>query len=294
MRILMATDGSKRAAAALEGAARMLSADNREADLMCVVPSPRAPGHSRQQSLRRRAGRALERIQPILSDTGITARPIVETGSVTRTLIEAARRYDVAVIAATSHRSGPMAGLGPVASRLAEHSSGTTLVARENQRNGSGVRVLAAVDGSEGSIRALDAMTGLIDLTAAEVTLLHVAETPWLSNDSDREWPASEDDDGGPNQPEAQLEQELVLKADEILENARQRLPARITVNTLVYEGLPADEILGEAERGEYDLVVIGASGATDMKHAMLGSVSSKVAWNAPCSVLLVHAADWQ
>ena len=38
--------------------------------------------------------------------------------------------------------------------------------------------------------------------------------------------------------------------------------------------------------------MVMAASGVVDLKHQMLGSVSSKVAWNAPCSVLLVRAKD--
>jgi nucleotide-binding universal stress UspA family protein len=60
----------------------------------------------------------------------------------------------------------------------------------------------------------------------------------------------------------------------------------------LIYRGLPAEEILSEAETGGYDLIVMGVSGAMDLKHQILGSVSIKVAWNAPCSVLLVRAAD--
>jgi len=45
---------------------------------------------------------------------------------------------------------------------------------------------------------------------------------------------------------------------------------------------------LGQAEQGEYDLIVLGASGANDMKHRMLGSVSAKVTAQAPCSVAVV------
>ncbi|MGH9764004.1 MAG: universal stress protein, partial [Blastocatellia bacterium] len=61
------------------------------------------------------------------------------------------------------------------------------------------------------------------------------------------------------------------------------------TFETMIVEGNPGTEILGEAEMGEYDLVVIGASGVTDVKHNVLGSVSAKVAWAAPCSVLIVR-----
>jgi nucleotide-binding universal stress UspA family protein len=36
----------------------------------------------------------------------------------------------------------------------------------------------------------------------------------------------------------------------------------------------------------------VGANEAADMKHSVLGSVSSKVAWNAPCSVLIVRVPE--
>ena len=35
----------------------------------------------------------------------------------------------------------------------------------------------------------------------------------------------------------------------------------------MITEGDPALEILSEAERGEYDLIVIGATGEDDLKH---------------------------
>jgi nucleotide-binding universal stress UspA family protein len=62
-------------------------------------------------------------------------------------------------------------------------------------------------------------------------------------------------------------------------------------VLTLIQEGNPATEILGEAESGQYDLVVLGAADAMDSKHTMLGSVSAKVAWQAPCSVAVVKSS---
>jgi nucleotide-binding universal stress UspA family protein len=49
---------------------------------------------------------------------------------------------------------------------------------------------------------------------------------------------------------------------------------------------------LSEAERSQYDLVVVGASGARDLKHRMLGSVSARVAWDANCSVLIAKGSE--
>jgi nucleotide-binding universal stress UspA family protein len=64
------------------------------------------------------------------------------------------------------------------------------------------------------------------------------------------------------------------------------------SVMTLIEEGNPATEILGEEESGQYDLVVLGAADAMDSKHTMLGSVSAKVAWQAPCSVAVVKLRE--
>jgi nucleotide-binding universal stress UspA family protein len=52
------------------------------------------------------------------------------------------------------------------------------------------------------------------------------------------------------------------------------------------------DQILSEANTGDYDLLVLAATGEMDVKHRILGSVSGRVTWNAPCSVLLVHTGD--
>jgi nucleotide-binding universal stress UspA family protein len=65
-----------------------------------------------------------------------------------------------------------------------------------------------------------------------------------------------------------------------------------MSISTRVDEGNPANEILSEADRGQYDLVVVGATGSRDLKHSMLGSVSARIAWNAPCSVLIVREPE--
>jgi nucleotide-binding universal stress UspA family protein len=88
---------------------------------------------------------------------------------------------------------------------------------------------------------------------------------------------------------ELQLEDELQNKANELLQDAAEQLTQHgFEVTTVIAEGNPATEILGQSEQDEYDLIVLGASGATDMKHRMLGSVSAKVTGQASCSVAVV------
>jgi nucleotide-binding universal stress UspA family protein len=291
MKVLMATDGSKRTTAILASAARFLSANHRDVDLMCVVPEPRGKHRTHAEKLCRRAKHFLDAAKAALQANGVSVRPVVKTGSPARTLIGTSLNYDLTVIAAASSRDGSSEGLGPVASRVLEHSNATVLVARET-RGDTGIRVLAPVDGSEASLRALDQLVKYADLSDAEVTLLHVVESPWLHPGPDQEWLGYEEDNEEQIDTQAQLQAEFVREGYQIVEDARNRLPVRTVVNTLVTEGLPADEILSEAERDAYDLVVVGAGGATDLKHQILGSVSSKVAWNAPCSVLFVRSQD--
>jgi len=291
MRVLMATDGSKHAARALTTACRILSSQDREIDLLCVAPAVGAKDPAHHEKLCRRAARILDRARAALSAEGVSAKPLVQAGSPARALIAASLNYDVTVLGAQSHNDRFPAGLGPIASRVAEHSNATILIGRDLHSD-TGLKILAPVDGSEGSLRALDKLAALVDLSSADVSLVHVVETPWLHGGDDQEWIGYEEEKEEEIDPQAQFEREFEREGDEVLETARARLPVRTAVTTLVYRGIPAEEILGEAETGDYDLVVMGASGATDLKHQMLGSVSSKVAWNAPCSVLLVRARD--
>jgi nucleotide-binding universal stress UspA family protein len=291
MKVLMATDGSRHATRALTTACHILSPQDREIELLCVVP----PVHPRERAHRlklcRRASRILAMAQAALGAQGVSAKPVVEVGSPARTLVADALNYDVTVVGAQSHMNRSRAGLGPVASRVAEHSNASVLIGRELHSD-AGMKILAPVDGSEGSLRALDQLAALVDLSCADVSLVHVVETPWLHAGDDQEWLGYEEEKEEMIDPQAQFERELEREGDEILETARARLPVRTAVTTFIYRGIPSEEILREAETGDYDLVVMAASGVTDLKHQMLGSVSSQIAWNAPCSVLLVRTRD--
>lgn len=180
-------------------------------------------------------------------------------------------------------------GLGPVASRLVEHGTGCVLVGREPPGD-KGLRILVPVDGSAGSQHALDALNSFFDLESAEITLLHVLETLWLALEPEEESLGVGDPDA--NQSD-QLALEFRREAEQLLTEARARvLQHHPGVTISIRDGNPANEILGEADQGGYDLVVVGAHAANDLKHRVLGSVSSKVAWNAPCSVLVVRAPE--
>ena len=74
------------------------------------------------------------------------------------------------------------------------------------------------------------------------------------------------------------------------LEDARRRL-AELgrDAEFVAVEGAPADVLVEEAERRGADLIVVGRRGLTGAERFVMGSVSSKVARTAPCSVLIVR-----
>jgi nucleotide-binding universal stress UspA family protein len=77
------------------------------------------------------------------------------------------------------------------------------------------------------------------------------------------------------------------------IEQAKQILMGVGTsVNSLILEGHPAEEIVRASEELGADLVVVGAKGMTSYQMFLLGSVSQKVIKYAPCSVLVARPAE--
>ena len=295
MRALLTTDGSSEATAALRAASRLLTSSDRHVDVLYVAAEPRAPksGAISRRAYHHRAAaetrRILEDARRVLKDEGIDALTLSETGSPANVIMSDSEDYDVTVLGAKGRNMRSSGGLGPVASRIVEHANGCVLIGREPPGDKQ-VRILVPVDGSAGSQHALDALSSFFDLESAEITLLHVLETLWLPCNPEEEYPADNDSEF---RQTSQLLAELRREAEQLLTEARRRVLERHPgVTTSIREGVPGNEILSEADQGGYDLVVVGASEATDMKHRVLGSVSSKVAWNAPCSVLIVRVPE--
>ncbi|HTR37865.1 MAG TPA: universal stress protein [Bryobacteraceae bacterium] len=291
MRVLLTTDGSKEATSALRTASRLLNRNSLEAHVLYVQPQPRAPKSGKitkreyQHRLAAETKRVLEEAKKVLLEEGIDALTLCESGSPARIIMQEAEDYDLTVLGAKGRDVRSEVGLGPVASRLVEHATGCVLIGRQPPGDRQ-PRILVPLDGSDGSQKALDALASYFDLESAEITLLHVLETLWLP-------PEEEDEATSDVEENDQVTIELRREAEQLLTQAQMRiLPQHPGVTTSTREGIPANEILAEADQGDYDLVVVGATGATDMKHSVLGSVSSKVAWNAPCSVLVVRIPE--
>jgi nucleotide-binding universal stress UspA family protein len=78
--------------------------------------------------------------------------------------------------------------------------------------------------------------------------------------------------------------------AESMLARAEAELEAQgIEVMTHARGGDPARVIVQVAEEQGADLIVVGARGVTSFQRFLLGSVTSKLAHHAPCSLLIVR-----
>jgi nucleotide-binding universal stress UspA family protein len=67
-----------------------------------------------------------------------------------------------------------------------------------------------------------------------------------------------------------------------------QKTKPKIKASTRLVEGRPADKLVETAEKEDVDLLVVGNRGLGGIKEFLLGSVSDRVADEAPCPVLIV------
>ncbi len=301
MKTLIAFDGSQEATTALRTASRLLRKKDNEVFVLTVapefsgLPSVEELGAKRERvrlAYQRRIGKETEAIldkaRQILAAEGIDASTITEFGSPAKTILRLSGECDVTVVGATSRLDRSKLGIGPVASRVVEYGTGTVLVARALTSENNW-RVLLTVDGSASSRQALRAMTKYFNAGSLEVTVMHVVETPWVHFGLDRKVFDYPGDAFDRLDPEIQLELEMEREAGNIVESAERQLDGYVLgLKSIIREGNPGTEILGEAETGDYDLIVLGAAGRSDFKHQMLGSVSAKVASQAPCSVAVI------
>ena len=173
-------------------------------------------------------------------------------------LLEEARGHDL--VAVGSHSGSRASGIffGSTASTLVHRADVPVLVARRppSEEAFPGT-VLLASDGSPGSAAATRLAGRVASACGSSVTILHVSdETP-------------------------QMRRELAWQAVELLEACGHE-PALCDAT-----GDPHEEICRLAGELEAGLLVIGSRGLGGMKS--LGSVSERVAHEAPCSVLVAR-----
>jgi nucleotide-binding universal stress UspA family protein len=147
------------------------------------------------------------------------------------------------------------------------------------------VKILVAVDGSQFSEAAAQALISQTRMQDAEVLVLEVVE-PLIFSAPPQMAPGYA--------PEMAARQEEQLKAAKGTVNATADTLRRAgfkKVDTRTVEAETRTGILSVAEDWKADLIVLGSHGRRGLQRFFLGSVAEGVARHAKSSVLIVRAA---
>jgi universal stress protein A len=143
-------------------------------------------------------------------------------------------------------------------------------------------RILAPVDFSPLSKKALQYAVRLAQEFNAEVTLFHVVE-PEIPPSFDGYMIAPPPISNGTGT-------RCVNRLKALASSARSA--GIIRAGSTVRSGLPAHEIVEAAKELDVDLIVIATHGYTGWKHFCIGSTTERVVRAAPCPVLVVREKE--
>ena len=150
------------------------------------------------------------------------------------------------------------------------------------------MKVLIATDGSEYSRAAIDQCCRMCEKQAnAEIRIISVFEllTPTAGPYIVSAEYVQMIDDEAQVRARSNVEKGFVQISEKFPALARQ-------TSTKVIGGMPARQIVEEAENWGADLIACGSHGYSFWKRAWLGSVSSALVHHAPCSVMVVRAKE--
>jgi nucleotide-binding universal stress UspA family protein len=142
-------------------------------------------------------------------------------------------------------------------------------------------KILVAVDGSNAAKNALNFALELATITSAELELLTVVPPVFLRSHSMRMLKS---------QAIADYVKEVETCFREVLSEAQkevQKKKPEFKFSTRFEKGEPDEKIVNRAERGKFDIIVMGSRGLGGRVSA-LGSVSSRVVDKACCPVVIV------
>lgn len=143
-------------------------------------------------------------------------------------------------------------------------------------------KILVAVDGSEGALKALEKAVDLQKLTHAEIYLICVFKHHSLFEAS-----------LSMVRPDNVQIPDQALKeyATDVVNHAREhsKLLGANNIRAFVKGGRPSKTIVKFAKEKQVDLIVVGTRGTNgDVEGYFLGSVSQRVASRAKCPTLVV------
>jgi universal stress protein E len=160
--------------------------------------------------------------------------------------------------------------MGVIASRCVRKAPVDVLLLREQRRGNPFCKVVACVDFSRHSERAVEHAARIAANDGAELHLLHVCQSIGLFQES------------------------LYAKRQEgrLEALAEAVLPGHVVKAHATVHSNPSQGVVDFLCRERADLAVLGTRGRTELRSMLMGTTAEKVISRSPCSVLSVKAHD--
>ncbi len=190
---------------------------------------------------------------------------LVEYEDPAETVLRVAKdeKHDLILIGNRGETEGEVFSLGSIAEKVSRHAECPVLLVKQKTKL---LKILVAVDGSESSEKAIEYAVQLAKKHKAKVTFLNVGESKLFG-----------------------FKPEVVREIGEhVLSDAVAKVKG-LKFETQLEFGNAAESIIEVAEKGNYDLIVVGSRGLSSVKRFFLGSVSDDVSHHAKCSVFITR-----
>jgi len=226
---------------------------------------------------------AAKRIQRSFPEWDV--QPEGRLGSPATELLAIADEWEPDLIAVGSH-SRSLIGrllLGSVSHKVVtEARCSVRITHRQSERRGTGIRIVVGVDGSLGSMRAVQVAANRAWPEGSEVRLITVYDivTPTMTGTFIPpvvHWAAEE------NLATVENAQKMIKFIEQ------QFRSAGLVVSSMIKPGAPRRVLVDESQAWDADCIFVGARGLSRIDRFLLGSVSAAVAARAHCSVEIVR-----
>jgi nucleotide-binding universal stress UspA family protein len=280
MKILCATDFSRRSDVAIERAAA-LAREARAGIVLLNVVDDDEPQPMVDQRFEQARNALVARVARLVQTAAVHVTPEVRVGTPFRTIIEAARdaKADMIVMGAPRRRLLQDVIVGTTTERVLRTGGHPVLVVNVPDA-APYTSVLAALDASDASARALRVAKSLGLLDAAQVSVVHAFEPIYkgmMSWAGVTENAIASYSEGWATQAGEELQRFL---ASQGFPDAGRRL--------VLEEGPPLPSIRKVVERTRPQLLVIGTRGLSGIRKLLLGSVAERVLTEIDCDILAV------
>ena len=296
-RLLVATDFSPAADAALRHAAALAAQSGSEIRMLHVTsggalplvpPEPVAAGVLEDPDERSRATRALEERAAPLRASGLAVECKVGFGPAAANVCQEAARWaaDLLVVGTRGHSGWRHLLLGSTAEQVVESAPCPVLTvhADDEPRRRANRRILVATDFSAAACEAARRAAALLALTESDtVVLAHAVRQPPAAPPAIGRYGGSEI--------------HALVRSASLSELAKEADALRccqgLAPGVELLDGYPPLALAEAARKLDADLIVAGARGVSSLAELLLGSTAERLLQRAPCPVLVVPPAPF-